>query len=84
MEEIKANLDRFEEGYAVIYCDDGRKFDVPTKLIPEHIIQGSRVIVRLEESGRIIDIVYDNIETRNLEKQIKDKLERLKHGNHLK
>jgi hypothetical protein len=83
MEEIKANLDRFEEGYAVIYCDDGRKFDVPTRSIPTNVKQGSRVIVRFEE-GKIIDILYDKEETKKMEKKIKDRLERLKHHSDLK
>jgi hypothetical protein len=81
MEETKANLDRFEEGYAVIYCDDGRKFDVP-RSIPRRLKQGSRVIVHLKE-GQIIDILYDKEETKKIEEQIKDKLERLKQGKYL-
>ena len=83
MEIVKANLDRFEEGYAVLYCDDGRKFDVSIRRIPKHIKEGSRVAIHIDE-GKIIDIFYEEVETEDLEKQNKEKLERLKHGKHLK
>jgi hypothetical protein len=32
MEVVEASLDRFEGDYAVIYSDDGKKFDVPKNM----------------------------------------------------
>ena len=80
-EETKTNLDRFEENYATTCCDDSRKFNVPMRLrlqIPKHINERSRINTHLKE-GTVIGILNDEEGTKRIERQVKDKIEMLKH-----
>lgn len=81
--EIAASLDRFEEEFAVAYSDDGTKFDIPKELVPEGGAQGARVRLFLKE-GKVVMVRVDRKEARSLDEKIREKLERLKRGDHLK
>jgi hypothetical protein len=82
-EIVRASLDRFEENdFAVVYADDGRKFDVPRGLIPNDAKEGARLKLHLQDS-EVTRIVADHEDTSQLQRKIKEKLERLKHNQHL-
>lgn len=81
-EIVKASLDRFEEDYAVVYADDGRKFDVPRELIPKNTSEGTRVKIHLRDS-KVIKVIVDHKDNEELERKIREKLGRLKHNQHL-
>ena len=85
MEEVElgASLDRFEEEFAVAYSDDGSKFDIPKELVPKGAAQGARVRLFLKD-GKVIMVRVDRKEAKSLDEKIKEKLERLKRGDHLK
>ena len=81
---IRASLDRFEEnGYAVMYTDDGKKFDIKRELIPENVKEGARLKIHVQGS-KGSNVVTDDSDTQELKRKIKEKLERLKHNQHLK
>ena len=81
---IRASLDRFEEnGYAVMYTDDGKKFDIKRELIPENVKEGTRLKIHVLGS-KVSKFVTDDNDTQELKRKIKEKLERLKHNQHLK
>ena len=83
---INASLDRFEDnGYAVVYTDDGKKFDILIELIPGNVKEGARLKVHVRGStvSKVVT-ADDNSDTLELERRIKEKLERLKRNQHLK
>jgi Protein of unknown function (DUF3006) len=80
MEVVKASLDRFEGGYAVIYSDDGKKFDVPKSMTDAK--PGSRILLHLED-GHIIRVEEDKKATDEALDRVRKKYERLKRGDHL-
>ena len=81
---IRASLDRFEEnGYAVVYTDDGKKLDIKRELIPENVKEGTRLKIHVQGS-KFSKVVTDDNDTQELKRKIKEKLERLKHNQHLK
>jgi hypothetical protein len=81
---IRASLDRFEDnGYAVVYTDDGKKFDIPRELIPENVKEGSRLKVHVQDS-KVSKVVTDDNDAQKVKRKIREKLERLKHNQHLK
>lgn len=82
-EAIKASLDRFEEDYAVVYADDGRRFDVSRDLVPKNTREGTRVKIHVRDS-KVIKVMVDHNDNEELEGKIKEKLERLKSNQHLK
>jgi hypothetical protein len=82
-EVTRASLDRFEDNdLAVVYADDGRRFDVPRELIPKNVKEGDRLKIHLRDS-KVIKVIVDHKDTEELEKKIREKLERLKHNEHL-
>lgn len=82
-EIVKASLDRFENNdLAVVYADDGRKFDVQRELIPMSAKEGDRLRIYLQDS-KVIKTVIDHRGTEELEREIKEKLKRLKRNQHL-
>jgi hypothetical protein len=81
-EVARASLDRFEEDYAVVYADDGRKFDIPRELIPNNAKEGARVKIQLRDS-KVIRVIIDHKDTEELERKIREKLERLKSNQHI-
>lgn len=80
MEVVKASLDRFEGGYAVIYSDSGEKYDLPQDIAKMKV--GSRVLLYIED-GHVVRVEADEKETVGALDRIKDKYERLKKGKHL-
>ena len=80
MEVIKASLDRFEGEYAVIYSNDGIKFDVPKSMTRAKA--GSRVILYVED-GQVLRIEADKKATDEAHDRIRKKYKRLKRGDHL-
>ena len=77
-EIVRASLDRFEENdFAVVYADDGRKFDLPKELIPADAKEGDRLRIYLQDT-KVIKARIDHEDTEELERKIKEKLERLK------
>jgi uncharacterized protein YwgA len=81
---IRASLDRFEEnGYGVVYTDDGKKFDIKRELIPESVKEGSRVKIHFQDS-KVSKVVTDDRDAQEVKRKIREKLERLKHNQHLK
>jgi hypothetical protein len=87
MKTIKASLDRYEGNFAVIYSDedDDLKFDIPRKLVPPNIKEGSRVLVSVrEENNQIIKVQLDSQGTEDARKRITNKFQRLLKGEHLK
>jgi hypothetical protein len=79
-EIVRASLDRFEENdLAVVYADDGRKFDVPRGLIPKDAKEGARLKLQLRDS-EVTRIIVNHEDTSQLQRKIKEKLERLKHN----
>lgn len=84
---MKASLDRFEGNFAVAYSDedDGMKFDIPLKLLPPNIKEGSRVLIFLrEENNQIIKVQLDSQSTEDARRRIINKFQRLLRGEHLK
>jgi hypothetical protein len=83
--EVKASLDRFEGDYAVVYSDDGRKFDIARKSLPKRTRQGARLKLILENSDddKVISVSIDNEGQEELKKKIREKLKKIKRGEHL-
>ena len=82
-EIVRASLDRFEENdIAVVYADDGRKFDVPKGLIPADAKEGDRLRIYLQDT-KVIKARIDHEGTEELTRKIKEKLEKLKGNQHL-
>lgn len=83
MEVIKASLDRFEGGFAVIYSEEedddnsSRKFDVPKETVAG-IKAGSKVRVYLKDDGRVNNVEFDKSETEQARDRILKKYRRLK------
>ncbi len=63
---MKVIIDRFEENFAVVELPDGTMADMPKVLVPS----GAR-------EGAVIDITYNEEETKKKEGYIKDKMNRL-------
>lgn len=80
--EVKASLDRFEGDYAVVYSDDGRKFDIARKLLPKRTRPGARLKLILENNDEVISVSIDNKGQKELKKKIREKLEKIKRGEH--
>ncbi|HEX6561966.1 MAG TPA: DUF3006 domain-containing protein [Nitrososphaera sp.] len=81
--EVKASLDRFEGDYAIVYSDDGRKFDVARTLLPKRARQGARLKLTISENDKVASVSIDREGEKELKKKIKEKLERIKRGEHL-
>jgi hypothetical protein len=54
--KIKASLDRYEDDMAVVYAEDGRKFDLPKDMVPAS--PGSRLVLHIED-GQIVKVELD-------------------------
>ena len=63
---MKVIIDRFEEEFAVVELPDGTVADMPKVLVPEGAGQGA-----------VIDIIYNEAETKTREAYIQDKMDRL-------
>ncbi|MEO9364111.1 MAG: DUF3006 domain-containing protein [Nitrososphaera sp.] len=82
--EVKASLDRFEGNYAVVYSDDGRKFDIARALLPKRTRQGARLKLTISSGNdEVTSVSIDREGEKELKKRIREKLERIKRGEHL-
>lgn len=81
MEVVRASLDRFEGDYAVIYSDDGIKFDVPKDLAS--MKAGSRVLLYVKD-GAVVRVTADKKATGDAFERVKKKYDRLKKREHLR
>lgn len=81
METVRASIDRFEEGYAVVYSDNGDKMDIARELLPD-VRAGTRLILYFE-GEELVGVAVDERATESARDRIKSKYERLKRGNHL-
>ena len=75
MQVVRASLDRFEGDYAVIYSDDGVKFDVPKDFA--NMEAGSRVLLYIEDD-KVVQVKADKTATDGAIERIKKKYDRLK------
>ncbi|NOJ26666.1 MAG: hypothetical protein DA330_01465 [Nitrososphaera sp.] len=82
MEIVKASLDRITGNFAVVYSDDGRKFDVALEVLPRDCPAGSRLVLHLD-SGTMSKIEPDLESSRDARKRISEKHSRLLRGGHL-
>ncbi|WAM33929.1 DUF3006 domain-containing protein [Caldicellulosiruptor morganii] len=67
MDFMRAVIDRFENGFAILELENGKMVNVPAELIP----QGAR-------EGDVILIEIDREETKKRQKRINDLFEKLK------
>ncbi len=81
---MKAVIDRFERNMAVLLVgDERRRMDVPRQALPKGAKEGQWLQVEMHGS-RLVSVTIDSEETARAEERIKDKLERLRRGDHLK
>jgi len=79
----KAVIDRFEDGYAVLLVgENNRRVNVPRKRMPKGVKEGTWLKVEFE-GEELQRVEIDAEETENAKKRIAEKLERLRHGDHL-
>lgn len=85
--KTSAVVDRFEEGYAVLLFKDGDiKLVIPRKKLPKGTREGHWLFIEFEgevSEDTIVNIAFDEEETRNARLRIIEKLERLRRGDHL-
>jgi hypothetical protein len=85
--KTSAVIDRFEEGMAVILMKEGdAKLVIPRKNLPRGAREGHWLIIEFEgvvSEDYVISIIVDEEETRNARLRIREKLERLRRGDHL-
>ena len=83
-EVIKANLDRFEEDYAVVYSNDDnrRRFDLPRGMVLE-AKPGTHLWLYIKGDS-VTAVEIHNQETEDAKERISRKYERLRKGLHLK
>jgi hypothetical protein len=83
-EVIKANLDRFEEDYAVVYSNDDnrRRFDLPRGMVLE-AKPGTHLWLNIKGDS-VAAVEIHNQETEDAKERISRKYERLRKGLHLK
>jgi len=80
----KAVIDRFEGKFAVLIVGQGEKrMDIPRISLPKGAREGSWLQVEIAD-GLVSQITIDEDETDRAKKRIADKLEALRHGDHLK
>jgi hypothetical protein len=85
--KTSAVVDRFEEGYAILLFKDGDiKLVIPRKKLPKGTREGHWLLIEFEgevSEDTIVNIAFDEEETRNARLRIMEKLERLRRGDHL-
>ncbi len=72
--EVKASLDRYEGDLAVIYAEDGRKFDIHKDMVPAR--PGSRLVLHIE-GGQVVKVELDRDATRSARDSMAEKYFRL-------
>jgi hypothetical protein len=85
--KTSAIIDRFEEGFAVILLKEGdAKLVLERKKLPKKAKEGHWLLIDFEgefTEENIVDISIDEDETRNARIRIREKLEKLRRGDHL-
>jgi DUF3006 family protein len=76
---IKASLDRFEGEFAVIYSEDGQRYNTPAEMVVG-AKAGSRLKLHIEES-QIRSIEIDRKATDDARDRIRRKYERMRRAN---
>lgn len=59
-------IDRYEGNFAVVQMPDGKMIDMPKELIPPHA-----------KEGAILEIIYNDVKTKNRETEIINKMNKL-------
>lgn len=79
----QAYIDRFEGDYAVIMVgEEHRPMDVPRHLLPRNAREGQWLRVEIVE-GQLVAAHIDTVATEAAQRRIREKLERLRRGDHL-
>jgi len=79
----KAVIDRFEDGWAVLLVgDEERKLDVPRKSLPRGAREGHWLQVEVE-GDQLVSATIDEGATAKAKQRVREKLERLRRGEHL-
>lgn len=80
----KAVIDRFEDGVAVLLVgDEERRMEVPRKTLPRGAMEGHWLQVEIE-GERLVNAIIDKKETARVRQQVREKLARLRKGDHLR
>ena len=80
---MKAVIDRFEGKFAVLILGDEKQhINVPRKLLPKQVREGSWLQVEIQ-GDEMISAIIDEEETENAKLRIAEKLERLRRGDHI-
>lgn len=79
----KAVIDRFEDGWAVLLVGENeRRLEVPRKALPRGAREGHWLQVEME-GDRLLSADIDREETERARQRIREKLDRLRRGEHL-
>ena len=82
-ETLKGVIDRFEGKWAVIeIVDETEPRNVPRKLLPRSAKEGDHLQIEIAD-GNVIRAKVDSDATDVAKERIKDKLDRLRRGEHL-
>ena len=81
---LKGVVDRFEGKWAVIeIVDETEPRNIPRKLLLRGAKEGDHLQLEIED-GNVIQVMIDTDATDAAKERIKDKLDRLRRGEHLK
>lgn len=79
----KASVDRFEGKWAVLLVGDpARLVNVPRSSLPRRVREGYWLLVEFD-NDRLLSAVVDHEEMKRTKKRIREKLEKLRRGEHL-
>lgn len=78
---MKAVVDRFEGEWAVLMIE-GQPMNVRRDVLPDEVREGHHLEVMMEE-GKVVRAVVDEAETESALQRIREKVERLRRGEHL-
>ena len=82
-ETLKGVIDRFEGEWAVVeIANETELRNVPRKLLPRRAKEGDHLQLEIED-GTVIRAKVDPDATQAAKERIKDKLDRLRRGEHL-
>jgi hypothetical protein len=80
---VKAVIDRFEEGKAVLLLgDDAERLVVERRALPKEAREGDWLLIEVED-GLLASAEMDPEARKDAEARIQSKLERLRQGKHL-
>ncbi len=78
---MKAVVDRFEREWAVLLVD-GQSMNVRRDVLPDDVREGHHLEVVVEE-GQVLSAVINEAETQSALRRIREKVARLRRGEHL-